>query len=194
MTLDGEVLFANVAAGKIRAINTADGALLWENTVAVSKGATEIDRLNDAVGRPLVESGRVCAASFQGRVACFSQKDGSLLWAKELSSVSGLATNATLLFATDVMGTVTAFNKENGQQVWAYKDLLARQVSAPAVLGDFVLVGDYEGFVYFLDTTTGKLNSRLSLDGSAIQPDLQGDSSHVVIQTTAGQVVQLRLK
>ena len=86
-------LFTGTAGGKLLAMDLATGALGWEASVATPKGATELERIADVTSLPVVEERQVCAAAYQGRVACFEVVRGNLTWSRDFSSLSGITTD-----------------------------------------------------------------------------------------------------
>ena len=70
-------LFTGTAGGKLLAFDVNTGTLGWEASVATPKGATELERIADVTSLPLVDERQVCAAAYQGRVACFEVLNGN---------------------------------------------------------------------------------------------------------------------
>ena len=71
-------LFAGTAGGHLLALDVVTGIVGWDATVANPKGATELERIADVTGLPLVLERDVCAVAYQGRVACFDLARGTL--------------------------------------------------------------------------------------------------------------------
>jgi outer membrane protein assembly factor BamB len=111
-------LFTGTAGGKLLAIDVATGSIAWEGNVATPKGATELERIADVTSRPVVDDRQVCAAAFQGRVACFELVRGTLLWSRDVSSLGGLVADNRYLYVTDDRGAVHALDKSTGSSVW----------------------------------------------------------------------------
>ena len=42
--------------------------------MALPRGATELERVADVMGNPVVDERQVCAVAYQGRVACFDRQ------------------------------------------------------------------------------------------------------------------------
>jgi outer membrane protein assembly factor BamB len=139
-------LFVGFPGGKLMALGLQNGAPVWEGAVALPKGATELDRVADVVTPPAIDGGQVCAVAFQGRVACFDlAQNGALVWARDLSSASGLVLDGRYLFVTDEKGAVHAFDRISGSGLWKQDKLLNRKVSGPSVRRGLVVVADGEG-------------------------------------------------
>jgi outer membrane protein assembly factor BamB len=189
--LSQQVVVAGYPGGKLVAINTKNGAPIWEVTVSLPKGATELERVSDVSSLPVVDGRTICAAAFQGRVSCFDIGTGNLTWGRDISSSAGLDMDKRHVYVTDDKGIVYAFDRETGASVWKQDKLAGRNVSRPLALGRYVLVGDYQGFVHLLDASDGAFAARVATDGSAISGDPQPASHGVVVQTRDGGIFAL---
>lgn len=159
------MLFAGFPGGKLLAIQVANGVQAWEASVSSPRGATELERVNDVVGKPALDDKRVCAVTYQGRVACFDRNRGGLIWSRDTSSDSGLSMDEYYVYVTDDKDAVTAYDKENGRAVWRQDKLANRQLTAPLSLGKYVVVADLEGYVHILSTEDGSFAARSQADG-----------------------------
>jgi len=187
------VVYAGFAAGKLAAINLTNGAIIWESAVSQPRGNTELERISDITSLPAVDSEKVCAVAFQGRLACFDTKQGALLWSREVSSDKGLALARNSLYVSDAEGTVLAMDKASGSTLWKNDQLFMRQVSAPYVLDKYVVVGDFEGHLHALSLEDGALAARIKLDGSPIlfAPATLGKG--FMLQTSDGGVYSVEI-
>ncbi len=188
-----EVIIAQ-PGGKLLALNLATGAPRWEVAVGEARGATELERITDIGGAPVLFDADVCAASYQGRVGCFDVATGAPRWTKELSSHVGVAVDQNFLFAVDDKGAVSAFNREGGASVWKNDKLGFRSVSTPVSYGRAIAVGDYQGYIHFLSRENGAFLARAATDGSAItsQPLVAG--SNLIFQTQSGTVTAIAVE
>lgn len=191
ITIAGPVGYAAMPGGKLMAIVLNNGAPAWEVSVSDPRGATELERVADTSGAPAVIGRDVCAASYQGKVACFDAVNGAPRWSKELSSDVGVSVDERFVFAADEHGVVTAFTRDSGTSVWRNKQLANRRLSAPVSFGRAVAVGDGEGYIHFLSREDGAFLARVATDGSAIVAAPVVAGSYVVFQTKSGQVVAL---
>ena len=191
MTPHEDLLYAGFSGGKLVALALDGGTLRWEATVADAKGTTELERVTDVVGEPVVVGREVCAAAFQGRVACFDAQNGSLLWAREISSVSGVGADARYAFVADERGAVHALDRTNGRSLWKQDRLAHRQLSRPLPLGAQIAVGDLEGFVHLLARDSGAFVARAATDGSAVRAAPLALPRGFLVQTQAGGLFAL---
>jgi outer membrane protein assembly factor BamB len=189
VVIDSGTVYVAQPGGKLLALNGLNGGPRWESVVAESRGATELERISDLVGRPVVTTNEVCATSFQGRLACFDPINGTTRWSKELSSQVGPTVDERFVFAVDTRSAVSGFSRDSGQNVWRNEKMLFRQLSTPVSLGRAVIVGDFKGFLHFLSREDGALLARVATDGSAILGTPVVSDARAIFQTQAGTVV-----
>ena len=185
--IDGDSVYAGFRGGKLTAIALSNGGLRWEATVALPKGSTELERVTDVVGDPVVVQGReVCAAAYQGRVACYETANGRQIWARELSSLTGVSADARYAFSADDRGAVHALDRSSGRSVWKQDRLAHRGLSLPLPAGNAVAVGDFEGVVHFLERETGAFIARHETGGGAVRAAPLALPSGLLVQTASG--------
>ncbi|OGU20867.1 MAG: outer membrane protein assembly factor BamB [Hydrogenophilales bacterium RIFOXYD1_FULL_62_11] len=191
MVVRDDVLYAGFPGGKLVALNATNGAQLWEATVALPRGATELERVADVMGNPVVDQRQVCAVAYQGRVACFDRTSGAPLWARETSSNSGLAMDERNIYVSDDKDTVTAYDKASGRAGWKQDKLARRQITAPLALGAWVVVADSEGYVHVLSAEDGGFIARTKVDGRVrtVPVDI---GPGFAVQTSKGSVVAFK--
>lgn len=189
-----DLILAGLPAGKLVALNSATGVQVWDAVVAQPKGANELERVTDVAAAPVVSDDQACAVAFQGRIACYDANRGTLQWSRDASSAKGLAIDAVTVYMTDENGVVVAYDKASGATLWKQDKLLARRVSGPAVVGSLVAVGDFEGYVHFLERTDGAFVARISTDGSAISAPPLRVGSNVLVQTRGGGIYAIAIK
>jgi outer membrane protein assembly factor BamB len=193
ITIAGGLAFAGFPGGKLAALTLDSGALRWEATVAVPKGATELERVADVMGAPAVQGREVCAAAYRSRVACYDAASGRQVWGRELASLSGVSLDARYAFVADDLGAVHALDRSNGQSIWKQDKLTHRQLSTPFAGGEAVAVGDFEGYVHFLARDTGAFVARRETGGGAVRTAPLALGAGLVVQTEGGGVFALEL-
>jgi outer membrane protein assembly factor BamB len=186
MAIAGDSVIAGFSGGKLAAISLANGAARWEATVALPKGATELERVTDVVGEPAVQGREVCAAAYQGRVGCYDLASGRQVWGRDISSLTGVGVDARYAFVSDDRGTLHALDRSTGRSVWKQDRLSHRQLSVPGSTGSFVAVGDYEGYIHFVSRESGTFAARYSTGGGAVRTAPVPLPGGLLIQTQDG--------
>jgi outer membrane protein assembly factor BamB len=194
ITVAGPLGFIAMPGGKLLALSLENGSSVWEAVVGIPRGATELERLADTVGFPVIVGSDVCAVAYQGRVACFDGASGTPRWTKPLSSDVGLGADERFIFASDADGAVNAFSRELGASMWRNDKLAHRRLSAPVSFGRSVAVGDFQGYVHFLSREDGGFLARVSTDGSAISGVPVVAGNNLIVQTRSGAVVALAIE
>lgn len=194
VTVHRDSAYVGFAGGKLVALALANGGVRWEATVALPKGATELERLTDIVGDPAVLGREVCAAAFQGRVACYDAQTGNPQWARDASSLTGVSFDARYAYLSDDRGAVHAFDRTNGRSLWKQDRLANRQLSLPLPLGGEVVVGDLQGYVHFLARDSGAFVARFATDGSPVRAAPLRLPAGFLVQTRNGGLYALSLQ
>ena len=194
VVMAGRVTLAGFPGGKLLAIANNNGAAVWEVTVALPKGSTELERVADVTSLPVVSGNTVCAAAFQGRVACFDAGTGNTLWSRDMSSSAGLDADSRYVFVTDDKGAVHALDRSSGASVWKQGKLALRGLTRPLALGSHVAVADFQGVVHLLRREDGAFAARASTDGSAVRAEPVHYGRGMLVQTANGGLHALEVR
>ena len=186
-------LYAGYPGGKVVAIEVEGGKPIWEATISLARGATELERVADVAGVPVLDDTRVCAAVYQGRTGCVETLSGNVLWSREISSPDGVAVDTKNVYVTDVEGNVFALDKTNGATLWKLEKLLRRDPGTPILVNGKLVVGDKDGLIHVMSVENGDLIGRLSTDGCRVVSLLKnGDGA--IAQTDKGGVFAINVK
>jgi outer membrane protein assembly factor BamB len=178
--------------GRVMAVNLADGTTVWDSPVSPSHGRTELERLNDIDAAVKVSGEDVFVAGFQGRAAMLSIDSGQIWWTRDVSSYRAVDIDDDNLYVSTSGGDLVALKKRNGVEVWRNDSLKNRGLSAPAVVGDYVVVADLDGYVHWFDRATGAIAARVKTGGDRVtNAPLSVDGTLYVI-TDKGDIAALR--
>jgi outer membrane protein assembly factor BamB len=194
VTIQRGVAYAGFAGGKLAALSIKDGEVLWEAQVSQPRGNTELERISDITSDPVVDDEQVCAIAFQGRIACFDTAQGSLIWNRDISSDKGIMILRKYLYLTEPGGAVIALDKTTGSTTWKNGQLLSRGITAPYALENFVVVGDFEGYLHGLNSNDGNFVARTKLEGGAIVAPPREMDDGLLVQTRSGELYSLSIK
>ncbi|MGB2246283.1 MAG: outer membrane protein assembly factor BamB [Alcanivorax sediminis] len=179
----GDKVYAGFANAKVAALDLASGSPVWEKRIAEPTGRSELDRLVDVDGNLVVEGGGVFAVSFQGKVGVLDKDTGRQYWDKAMSSATAISTNgAGSLFVADDVGVVRAVDQRGGTVLWQQDKLYGRRLTGTAYQDGLVAVGDFEGYIHWLNADDGSIvaRKRHDSDGFAGTPVAYDDVLYVI--------------
>ncbi|MET3130018.1 outer membrane protein assembly factor BamB [Oxalobacteraceae bacterium GrIS 1.11] len=194
MVVGGANVYVAQPGGKMLALALATGLPRWEVVVGEPRGATELERVTDIAGTPVLFDKDICVVTYQGKVGCFDAGTGVARWTKAQSSDVGVAVDQRFVFSADEKGALSAFGREGGQSAWKNDALAYRRLSTPVSYGRAVAVGDYQGYIHFLSREDGALIGRVGTDGSPFvsAPVIAG--ANLIFQTQSGTVTALAVE
>lgn len=189
-----ELIFTGFDSGKITAVVIKDGRLFWEISAAIPAGRTDLERLVDIDGGMILMGRILYAVTYQGKLIAINAMEGKLVWSKEMSSYAGIAADERQVYVTDSDSNVWAVDRFTGSKLWKQDKLAYRKLTAPVSVGDYILVGDYDGYIHVLSQLDGSLvgRNRVDSDGFFVQPQISADV--VYIYGNGGQLSALRIK
>ncbi|OUD14070.1 outer membrane protein assembly factor BamB [Thioflexithrix psekupsensis] len=171
--------------GKLAAVQLDNGALLWEASIAVPRGRSELERMVDIDADPVIMGDVLYVVSYRGRMVAMDLYSGRVLWEREMSSHAGLGADNRYVYVTDDQDHVWALDRFTGSAVWKQTKLENRQLTAPVSTGQYVIVGDVEGYLHWMRAEDGQFVGRHQTDKSRIlaPPILAQDRLYVYNQS-----------
>lgn len=186
-------VYAGFSTGKIIALDVRTGILRWEQRVSVAKGRTELERVIDVDGAPLLAGDLVYAANFQGRIAAFGRANGRVIWAKDTSSFQNLAAGFGNVYLVTDADTISAYRASSGEVMWENEKLLRRKVSAPQTFDRYIVVGDSDGFLHVIDQTSGEFVARRKIDGDGLRSPMIASGEVLYVLSNGGELTALKV-
>ncbi len=192
LLLHAGVVFIGYDGGQVVALRQDDGTLIWEQTLVTTEGRTELERLSDIDGQLMYVASDLLVASYKNRLASLAADSGRLLWFKDISSATGVAVNRVNLALSDKDGNLWLVDRRNGAEFWKNDQLLRRGLTRPVIYGSFVVVGDAEGYLHWLNISDGRFAARAKVGGKGFSgpPLVVGNTLYVM--TKKGELVAFR--
>ncbi|KHJ50840.1 outer membrane protein assembly factor BamB [Halomonas sp. C22] len=176
------VTFVGTANGRLATLDNRSGQPLWEMQIATPRGRSDVERLVDLSGQPVLSpDGRLFVTSYNGRVVALEATQGGTLWEANISSRHTPVLVGNLLLVVSDNSHVIALDANSGQEVWRNTDLEDRWLTPPAFADGRLVVGDFEGYVHLLDAREGNLvgRTRVHSSGISVRPVTEGSTIHV---------------
>jgi len=187
-----EVAISGFDNGKVMAVSINTGDTVWDTALASPHGRTELDRLVDIDSQVRAVGDNVFAAGFQGRTAMLALDSGQIWWAHDMSSYRGLAVDADNLYVTQSDGIVVALRQRDGSELWRNQKLKLRRLSTPVLTSTAVVIADFQGYVHWLDKSTGELVARERIAKERVTNSPVAVDDTVVVLTDGGKLAAYR--
>jgi len=174
--ISDNVVICGFDEGRLIAVELRTGKLIWEVRITTARGSSELDRMVDIDSEPVVVNGVIYVATYQGHMAAVQLESGRIIWTRDLSSYAGFSVDNDNVYVTDDNSHILAFDRYSGTPLWEQKKLHARKVTAPAVIGNYLVVGDYEGYLHWMSKDSGNFvaRNRVSSDPIIAPPIVVG--------------------
>ncbi len=186
--LNGRGIVTGLADGRLIASDVDNGKVLWETPIGARRGTNEVKRLADIDADPALLGTVLYIASFQSRVVAMALGTPRVIWSADISTLRNFGLDADRLYITAESGVLHALNRYTGEVVWEQNRLAGRGLSAPLAVQGSLLVGDFKGIMYQLDSETGAFEADQSISGGAIvAPPIKTESS-ILILTEGGRL------
>jgi outer membrane protein assembly factor BamB len=166
--LHGSTVICGFASGRMAAFELVSGNPLWESTISMPSGRSELERMVDINGDPRVVDGVAYVTTYQGDMAAVAVDSGEVLWRRPLSSYAGLGADGKQLYVTDDGDTVWGVDPSSGASLWQQNKMHGRRLTAPVPLGRYLMVGDYEGYIHILSAEDGDIVGRIRVGSDPI--------------------------
>lgn len=190
--LAGDRVIAGFDNGRVVAVDVRNGDVLWDTIVNAPHGRTELERLSDIDSAAHVVGDDVYVVGFQGRIAMLALDSGQIWWARDASSYRGFSMDDDNIYLTTSEGVITALRRTDGAVQWEQSSLRRRGLTSPTIDGDLLVVGDFEGYVHWLDKSTGEVVARHKTDGDRISNAATAEGGRVFVQTDAGKLIAFK--
>lgn len=196
---DGSVLlgpgyvFVGNADGTMTALSLTDGHQLWDAVVGEPDGRTELERMADVDGTPALDGVTLFASSYKRQTVAVDGPSGRVLWQHDAGGPGRVAVASDRVLVTDPSGVVWALDKTSGGALWQQDKLRNRAVTAPAVQGDYAVVGDYDGYLHWLKLDTGDFAARVRAGRDSLRAAPVVADGVLVVQDVDGGLSAYRL-
>ena len=131
----------------------------------MSEGRSDIERLNDIDGDPLVAGQFLITTSYQGQVTALDLVSQQVIWSEDSSSLVRPAASPAAVFVSQSNGELVAYEITTGRVLWKNSQLLHRKLSNPVLLGSDLVVGDLDGVLHLINPETGDFTGRAKTSG-----------------------------
>ena len=194
VTLGPGIAFVNNDDGTLSAMSLTDGRLMWSQIVGVPEGRTELDRMADADGPAVLDGTTIFSTSYKKETVAIDGPSGRPIWTRDNGGVGGIGLASGSVVVADPAGIVWALDKSTGAPVRSHTVLDRRPSTAPTVHGDYVVVGDFDGYLHWLRLDNGELAMRERAGGKALRAKPVEADGILVVQNIDGELTAFRVQ
>ncbi|CAL1329295.1 outer membrane protein assembly factor BamB [Candidatus Providencia siddallii] len=179
--------------GSINAISLSQGELIWKKYIFQLIKMNTINKFNDIDSSPIIDYGKLYVITCDNILLSLDIFSGEVLWKKNLSSINDMIISGENIYIIDLNDRVLSIRKTDGKTLWIQDKLINNCLSPPEMFNGYLVFGDKEGYLYWLNTINGNFVSINKIDNSAIKiRPIQFDDK-LMVQTENGTVYLLKI-
>ena len=198
------VIYGGFGAGKLVAVHQKSGAFIWEANISQVKGVTDIDRLTDVLSKPLINDSEVYAVSTSGDLTSIDRRSASIIWTRKISSFNNIVFDGFDIYLVHKSDSIYSLDPKNGKTNWRNADLQYRRITNPIIVGKYIAVGDFDGYVHLLNSETGIVEGRAQItsgvpigknihsigDNKILGIDLEGNVFYMQVKNILEEIIK----
>lgn len=175
-------VFWGMPNGRLGAALLNSGNLIWQQIIAMPKGATEIDRLVDVDANPVISGSTLYTLGFNGQLVAIDLQTGQAIWKRSYSGTNNFVVLGNSIYIVSDQDVIYGIDTRSGTELWKNVDLKYRKLSAPSLINGYLAIGDGEGYLHWLDPQSGDFVAQQNFKGDGIAvPPIQVDSNFLVV-------------
>jgi outer membrane protein assembly factor BamB len=166
---DNSFIYTGFANGNLVKIETRSGVVQWEVPITISKASSEIERVIDIDSKPVIsQNGIAFAVSYQGDISAIDSRNGRTVWRQAASSTNDVLNVKNNTFIIDEFDVIKSFDNITGSTVWINEEYRLRNLKSISKFNNFIVVGDFKGYLHFISQEDGVTKGRIKLSRSQV--------------------------
>ena len=192
--VEGEVVVVAYSSGELYALTVETGRPLWSDNLALTGNLDAVSTLADIRGWPVIDRGRVYAASHSGRMAAIDLRSGERAWEQELGSTHSLWVAGDYVYILSNDNELLCLTRNDGKVRWvrvlpSYENDKKKKDpmtwAGPVLGGDRLIVLSSDGGALSISPYTGEPLGRDEMSAGGYFAPVIADNSLYVLTADA---------
>ncbi|ABF14286.1 PQQ enzyme repeat domain protein [Baumannia cicadellinicola str. Hc (Homalodisca coagulata)] len=173
--------------GQVHAILIDQGQLIWQKAIYSNKINSEMC-FRDIQASPVVEDNILYAVAYNGNLVAINLLSSNIIWLRAIGSLNDFLVKHGTIYIVDQDDRVIAVDAINGSTLWSQNQLLHRKLTSPILYNGYIVIGDSQGYLHWVNVADGSLKAKIKIDNSGLRtkPILGGDK--LIIQAQNGKL------
>jgi len=189
--LNNDVLVAS-DEGTLALIDAQTGMQKWSTVLSEPLNGSFMGGLRDVDAAMIVTTDRIFVGQYLSGITALTHQ-GRKLWQKGKGTYAGLAFTGNAVISVERDSTVQALDAKDGSPMWDNQDLRGRNLTKPVLVGNHIVVGDYEGYVHVLDSATGTLQGSTKIGSTGFLLDIKEINGSVYLLDYSGTLYKVSI-
>jgi outer membrane protein assembly factor BamB len=188
--VEGEVVVVGYSSGEIYALTVENGRPVWSDNLSSTRAADAVSALADIRGRPVIDRGRVFAASHSGRMAAIDLRSGERAWEQDIGSTHGPWVAGDYVYILSSDNELVCLTRNDGKVRWlrqlpSYEDEKAKEDpiewAGPILGSDRLILVSSDGWALSVSPYTGAPLGREEMPaGAFVDPVIANNTLYIL--------------
>ncbi len=198
--VDNKVILVPHSSGEIFALRTANGRMLWSESLAVSRRVGAVAQLADIRANPVIDGGTAFVIGHSGRMTAIAIRTGGRIWVVQIGGIQTPWVAGRWVFAVTTDGIVVAVARDSGRVRWTtqlqkFEDEEDKEDpivwAGPVLAGDRLIVAGSHGVAVSVSPYSGEILGKIDLPDDVFVAPIVANNT-VYFLTEDGQLVGYR--
>ncbi len=189
--LNGNILIAS-DEGTLALLQADTGAEIWSTVLSKPQNASFMGGLRDVDAAIVVTPNRIYVGQYLAGITALDH-NGRKLWQSGRGVYAGLDVSGDTVVSVERDSAIQALDSGNGTPLWANLDLVGRNLTKPVIIGNRIVVGDFEGYVHVIDVNNGTLQGSTKVGSTGFLLDIKEINGSVYLLDYSGTLYKVSI-
>ncbi len=191
-TFIGNNILAASDEGTLALINGDTGEQIWSVVLSKPLNGSFMGGLRDVDAAIVVTPERIFVGQYQTGITALTHQ-GHKLWQAGAGTYAGIAYVNGDIISINRDSSIEALDAKDGSLVWTSDELRGRSLTRPVIVGNRIVVGDYDGYVHVLDASSGVLQGSTKIASKGFMLDIKEINGSVYLLDYSGTLYKVSI-